>query len=468
MTGWLAGRRSLYWRTIAILSVVMGLAAAALAVAARYHARRAADDAYDRLLIGAALQMAESLSVHEGVVWVDPPSSAFETLALAPRDSIFYKITDAGGTVLTGYADLPAIRGRPAPVRASPVVGDGRYLDMPIRLAAVGRFLTDAAEPGWAQVLVGQTRRARTALAQDLAGKALWLLAAMMALAFLGVLLAVRLALAPLRAIERTLQGRDPRDLAPLEVETPQEIATLVGAINFFMDRLSRRIRLMERFIADAAHQIRTPLTALASQVDMLANADEAHRAQHERRVRERTAQLGRLTNQLLNHAMVIHRAEAAPLAPVDLSRLAREVLLNAVPASFGRDVAIGWEAPPGPVLVRGDEVSLREALSNLLHNALAHGARSALEIELSVEGAEALVAVADDGPGIPEAGWEKAKQPFSSQSEKGSGLGLAIVNDVVRAHGGSLDFERRPPGFAVVIRLPLAEPEAGSEARPA
>jgi two-component system sensor histidine kinase TctE len=216
----------------------------------------------------------------------------------------------------------------------------------------------------------------------------------------------------------------------------------------------------MERFIADAAHQIRTPLTALASQVDLLASAGEQDREQHQRRVQERTAQLSRLTNQLLNHAMVIHRAEVVSFGKVDLCRLAGEALIHAVPLSVDRDILIGLDAPPHPVHIQGDEVSLREALSNLLHNAVKHGACSRLDIELSENDAWAVLAVIDDGPGIPQAEWEQAKLPFYSSADTGSGLGLAIVNDVVKGHGGRLEFECRGGSFAAIIYLPRHRPD--------
>jgi two-component system sensor histidine kinase TctE len=448
---------SLYWRTIGVITVVMSLAAAALGAAAWYYARLAADDAYDRLLIGAALQIAEGIYIHEGVVGVDPPIATFETLALAPNDRIFYKVTDPGGRVLTGYDDFePAAPGKLT--KTEPFVIDGEHLGLGLRVAVVGRYIADIASPGWAQVVLGQTREARLELARDLTAKALILLLAMMALAFVGVLFAVRYALAPLARIELALRSRDPKDLNPLRVETPQEIEALVSSINHFMSRLAGRTAVMQRFIADATHQIRTPLTALASQVEMLATADDRLHDQHLARVRERTSELGRLTNQLLNHAMVIHRAEVVRLEPLDLGALARQVLVNAIPLSLERDVAVAFEDPPGPVYVAGDEVSLREALSNLVHNALKYGAQTRLEMRVCAEGTCGVVCVIDDGPGIPVSEWQRVTQPFHRQSGTGSGLGLAIVSDVVRAHGGELEFrERSHDGFAVIIRLPYA-----------
>jgi two-component system, OmpR family, sensor histidine kinase TctE len=439
----------------------MSVAAIALGAAAWSYARLAADDAYDRLLIGAALQIAGSIYIQDGIVGVDPPIATFETLALAPNDRIFYKVTDPDGKVLTGYDDFE-LEGLGKLAKSETMIADGEHLGMPLRVAIARRYIADTASPGYARVILGQTREARFELARDLTTKALLLLAAMMALGFIGVLFAMRYALAPLARIEGALRSRDPKDFNPRQVETPQEIEALVAAINHFMSRLAGRIALMQRFIADATHQIRTPLTALASQVDMLA-ADGPHNQRLER-VRERTSELGRLTNQLLNHAMVIHRADVVRLEPLELNALGRQVLMSAVPLSLRRDVAVAFHESPAPVWVEGDAVSLREALSNLIHNALKHGAESKLEVQIGADDKWGIISVIDDGPGIPVAEWQRVMEPFHSSGGTGSGLGLTIVSDVVRAHGGALAFrERSHDGFAVVIRLRRAQEGAAA-----
>ncbi|HEX2134467.1 MAG TPA: sensor histidine kinase [Microvirga sp.] len=444
---------SLYFRIIVVLAVIFGAGAVALGTAAWFYARIAADEAYDRLLVGAALQIAESIYAQEGAVSVDPPVSAFETLSLSINDRIFYKVTDPRGAVLTGYEDLRSVPNPRAP--DEPAISDGEYRGFPVRIAVVGRLISDPAVAGWALVTLAQTREARRELAGDLTQKASLLVLAMTALAFAGVLFAVRRALEPLVRIEREIRSRDPNDLKPLDVETPREIQVLVSTINRFMDRLNGRIALMQRFIADAAHQIRTPLAGLASQLDLLSTDTPARREQHLERVKERTSELGRLTNQLLSHAMIIHRAEAAQFEEIDLVGLARQTLVSAVPLSLDREVDISFDAPSHPVRIRGDAVSLREALSNLIHNALKHGAETRLEVRVLAEGDGAVVEVVDDGPGIPPSEWQRVREPFHTKSTTGSGLGLAIAGDVVRAHGGELCFrERSEEGFAVILRF--------------
>jgi two-component system sensor histidine kinase TctE len=449
--------RSLYSRIILVIGAIFGAGTIALGAAAWFYARIAADDAYDRLLVGAAFQIAESIYAQEGIVSVDPPVSAFETLSLSSSDRIFYKVLDPSGSVLTGYEDLASVQ--PPVAAEEPMISDGVYKGFPVRIAVVGRHIFDIFDPtasGWANVIVAQTREARTSLARDLTVKALLLVLAMTGLAFIGVLFAIRRALEPLARIERELQSRDPKDLNPLDLETPREIQALVSTINRFMDRLAGRIALMQRFIADAAHQIRTPLAGLASQVDLLSQEVRPERREQQlERVRERTSELGRLTNQLLSHAMVIHRAEVANFEPVELVALARQTLMSAVPLALDRDVDISFEEPPDPVFIFGDAVSIREALSNLIHNALKHGADTRLEVRVLADQDAAVIEVIDDGPGIPASEWQRVREPFHTKSSTGSGLGLAIAGDVVRAHGGEFRFrERSDDGFAVILRF--------------
>jgi two-component system sensor histidine kinase TctE len=219
-----------------VLAVIFSAGTIALVAAAWLYARIAADEAYDRLLVGAALQIAESIHAQEGIISVDLPMSAFETLSLSNNDRIFYKVTDTRGGFLTGYEDLlPAQR---SPASSGPTVLDGEYRGFPVRVVMVGRFISDAALGGWAQVTLAQTREARGELAGDLTQKASLLALAMTGLAFAGALFAIRRALEPLARIEREIRSRDPNDLKPLDVETPPEIQVLVLTINRFMDRL--------------------------------------------------------------------------------------------------------------------------------------------------------------------------------------------------------------------------------------
>lgn len=446
-------RLSLRVRIIVVLSAVLSVGAIVLGFAAWHSASLAAEQAYDRLLSGGVVQIAENVYVQGGVVTLDPPVSAIATLAA--YDFVFYKVVDPRGVVVAGYEDLIS-KADTAEVRTRVVLENGSYQGQPVRVATLAKRIEDPTVEGWATIVLAQTMEARQALARDLMLKALGVIAVMSALALLATGFAIKLALKPLTRIEREIAKRRPDDLRPIEAEPPVEIRNLVQAIDDFMRRLSERMAVMQRFIADAAHQIRTPLAALDAQVEILLGTPASQRKDETvKRIHERAAELGRLTGQLLDHAMVIHRMDAVATTAVDLNQLARGVLAKTVPLSLSREVNIAFIPAEPPPIISGDAVSLREALGNLIDNALKHGAHNQLVVTVGEEQKSAWIEVADDGDGF-SAPPEKLARPFvKGPTSSGSGLGLSIAIEVARAHQGELTISR--DGTMTRIRLGLA-----------
>jgi two-component system, OmpR family, sensor histidine kinase TctE len=445
---------SIFARLIVLVSTLLTIAVVALGTAAWYYAREAANQAFDRLLVGAAYQIAEAVTVQDGTLTVEPPTSAFELLALSERDRIFYRVSDVHGDTLTGDNDLDAIE-LPA-AEPAPVVRDAIFKDVPVRLVRVVRTLSDPVVHGRVEITVAQTTESRAALARELTLRATILVAVMSILALGGTVFAIRYALKPIGRLAAALAERDPHDVSPVTVDTPRELRPFVAAINIFIARLKARMDLMQQFIADAAHQIRTPLTALNAQIELLSHRlDDPQSQQHLSRMQVRTTQLSRFVNQLLSHAMVRHRAGAVPLGRIDIAATVRRALREAMPETLGRDVLTTLELPRGPVEITGDAVNLKEAVKNIVDNALRHGAPTRLALRLR-ESADAVeIEIEDDGPGIPKDTWNEVVRRFGSPSPTGSGLGFAIAADVAAAHGGGLRFrERDESGFAVVLRI--------------
>jgi two-component system sensor histidine kinase TctE len=467
-------RTSLYARVTIMLAALLIAGALSIGIAAWRYAIVAADEAYDRLLSGAAFQMAESIRIEDGKLVVDPPVSAFDTLGLSSGDRIFYRVTDPRGTLLTGYEAL-RLPGQVSPSSTEPILGNAVFSQEPVRWVSVGRYITEPNLEGWASIIVAQTRGARDLLAFDLTLKAFVILAIMSVLALAMVMLTVRAALAPLHAIGEAIDRRAYSDLTPLSLEVPREIAPLVAGLNHFMRRLADRLAILKRFIADAAHQIRTPLAALSSQVELLTHENDPERQQRNaKRLQELTDRLGRLVNQLLDHAMVIHRSESVAGGPVDLVALTRSALRDAVPISAEEShLDVMLELQPDNISIIGDAISLREALVNLINNAVIHGGGRTLLVRVLQEQSATRIEVVDDGPGIPPDRWEHMLEPFQSGTQipgqdrdrRGSGLGLAIVQDVAKAHHGEIRFEQRKGvGFVAALILPRSSSaEAGT-----
>ncbi|WP_116134929.1 sensor histidine kinase [Trinickia diaoshuihuensis] len=452
--------KTLFGRTLLFIALIVVSGAVALAVIARYYAGVASQRAYDQLLAGATIQVAEDLYVQGGVLALNLPVAALSTLSR--YDLVYYKVVDSRGIVVAGYADLPSPASNVA-ARNGPQFADAAYQGQPVRTASLARYLPEEHVPGWAVVTVAQTTHARRQLTNDMSFK-VWTLILLMSILAIGASgLAIRRGLRPLARIETIIAARDPADLRPVAADTPSEINAIVGAINGLIGRLAERMTAMQRFIADAAHQMRTPLARLDAQIELLGDEhDPARLATRLDALRTTCSDVGRLTGQLLNHAMVTHRTQAVPLQPVDLVALAKEVLGRAIPLADERDVTVAFDTDTREATIAGDPIGLQEALSNVLHNALLHGKADEIVVSVAATGAPVTLTVTDNGPGIPPEHWEAALRPFErlgqddSARRTGSGLGLAIVQEVVKAHGGAIRFAFPPGGgFAVILAFP-------------
>ena len=466
-------RRRLFIRLLGVLAVLSGC----LFLFVDAYARRAADAAFDRLLAASALSIADTVRVQDGRFLVDLPYSSLSILAQGGgeeqgggRDRLFYRIVAPDGSPVTGYDDLPVTAKSGASVR--PQFADATYRDARVRVATLDRFVAQPGLAGWVTIAVAQTREERQALARDILANAfLPIVFAMMAVAAL-VWFGIRQALAPLGLLERALRDRHARDLSPIAMPPPQEVSQLVHAINQLMDRLKANLDTMQTFLADAAHQIRTPLASLRLQAELAADEDDpAALRRIAQRVHRNAVEASQLTSQLLNHAMVMHRSEALNPEDVDVGALLEQVIQRARPVAGETPIRLEVDPAAESGLVPGDAVSLREALTNLVDNAVKYagavkhdGSGGAIDVSLTRRPGDSglRIEVADHGPGIPDA--EKATvltrfgRGSSAAGVAGSGLGLAIVHSVAEAHGAALSLLDRPGGGLVArIDFPAA-----------
>jgi len=448
---------SLTVRLAMAVALILGASSAVLTLAALSYGHQAAREAYDRLLIGAAGQIAASMSIRAGKLVVDIPVPAFELLALAEEDRVVYRVVGQDGTTITGYDVVP-----PPPSGEGDIVFyAAEFGGEPVRLVSVRRRFAERAFSGSVDVVVGQTTRARDALARDITKSALIVLgAAGLGMAGLAVF-AIYSALRPLRQIERGLRARDPQDLTPLDVAVPREIGAIVGAINSFMARLGQQMSVMRSLIADASHQLRTPVAALRAQAELAAGETDPERLRGIlARIHRRAVGLSRLTDQLLSHALIIHRADAAPREIVDLRLAAIRTVEDSDQAVAPGASVLKLDLPEDPVWVCGDTLSLTEACKNLVNNALRHGAPP-VTVAVERAGAAAAIRVRDRGAGMPQEQWDDAGQRFSRTAgiaPDRAGLGLAIIGAVARAHSGTLRFGRTGAGeFEASLILPAA-----------
>jgi two-component system sensor histidine kinase TctE len=418
------------------------------------------NEAYDRTLLGSALAMAERVSVDRGELSVDLPYAALQMLESGAQDRIFYRISSTGDARLTtGYDDLPP---PPAlPKNDAPLFYDARYLGEPIRLVALLKPLYDAKDAPL-MVQVGETMAAREALARriliDSAAPQLALIGA----AALLVVFGVRRGLEPLRRLRREVQARGDSDLTPIDASgVPREVAPLIEAINLHAERQREMTEAQRRFIADASHQLKTPLTVLKTQAALaLAQADAQAMRGIVRQMHNSTDVTARVIQQLLALAKSEPGLEL-PAERADLVEIARAATFELLPQALKKSVELGFDAD-GAAPVEGQPLLLRELVANLVDNAVRY-ARGGGNVAVSVrrtDDASVQLVVEDDGPGIAPAEREKVFERFyraGGASSEGSGLGLAIVRQIAERHRATIriDAGAGGAGTRVTVRMP-------------
>lgn len=442
-----------------LLLALLALASASIALYFFLHtyAHSAAERAFDRLLGASALTIAGSVQIGDDGITVEPPFSA---LAMLPgSERVFYQALNNSGQVITGYTDLaPDLA---LAQSAEPRFAYDEYHDDPLRVATVGRLVSASQYAGWVTVRVAETLGARESLADEMLKRSLWPLLLVAALALALLWFGIQRAFVPLALLERELRHREPDDLVPLRTPVPREVRRLTEALNGFMQRLGTVMDSMNMLVADAAHQVRTPLASLRAQAEVaLEESDPQRLRERVARIHQNATHASHLINQLLMDATISHRLGRGERVQVGVAQVINETRRRIGPLDAQR-LHIDIAASLRRARVMGDRVALREMLRNLVDNALRYGAEGTVDIVVTRASADRLaLIVSDRGPGIADADKERVQQRFERgpTALSGSGLGLAIARAVARAHGGQLCLQDRPGGgLQVRVELPLA-----------
>lgn len=437
----------------------------------------AINTAYDRTLLASAKVIGEQLDVDGyddvAVLRATVPYSALEAFEADNRSRMYYRVSNLHGELVSGFADLPAWRGElpPKPPYAALVdFYDARFRDMDVRVAVLLQPVASPRGRGMAVVQVAETLELRRTLARQILLDTLWRQGLLVAVIALVVLAVVQGATRPVRELSSRLRARAEGDLTPLEApDAPRELLPLVEATNGVMARLSQLLGNQKRFVRDTAHQLRTPLAVLKTQVQSALRGDvEPRQALQEigGTVERATA----LANQMLSLAKVEQLRQQADAPVTDLATVVRRIALELSPLVAEKDLDFELAVVPSPV--RAHEWMLSELTRNLLHNAIRHAPRgAALSVRVVADERSAALTVADGGPGIDAALRARLFQPFSAGDlRSGSGLGLAICQEIARALGGSISLDNRERhgrvmGLDATVRVPLATMEADGQA---
>jgi len=440
----------------------LGLVAALDAWATYRSAQETATIVQERMLLGAARVIGEQVHLEEGVVQVVIPPAALELFASPSRDRVFYRASGEKGVLLSGYYDLALPPRLPRAEEA--VYFDTMERDRPVHVVGFAQPVFAAPERGSVLIEVAQTLEGRDRLAREIWGMSITRQFALLVL--VGVLLWFGLGrgMAPLLKLRDRVLERRPGSVDRLdESAVPAELRPLVIAVNDYAQRLDRHMSAHSRFIADASHQLRTPLTLLNTQVVYALRHDEPATREEALRAIHGSVQHGvRLVQQLLSWTMAeAAEAKTPALAPVDLSAIVRRVLEAHALTAQQRGIDLGFRDTGESAVLLGQAQLLGELVANLVDNALRYTPRGGV-VTAAIAWSEGALTlrVEDNGPGIPEAERERVFERFHrlhDSASDGCGLGLAIVREIARSHGARVQLAAPPSGSGLLVEVRFA-----------
>ncbi|MEI6317917.1 MAG: sensor histidine kinase [Pseudomonadota bacterium] len=453
--------RSLRQQLLTWLVVPLALLLVAGTMFSYWVALRSATITYDRALLDPALALAEHVDSESGSTVLDLPKVAQDVLRIDSYDRIYFSVSRLNGELLAGQPEMPP----PPPVVP---VGHRTFYYGTVNAERVRIAALYVPQPNGPVVIqVAETMVKRNRLTREiLIGETvpdLMIATMAMVLVWLGILRS----LAPLERLRTEIAQRSARDLRPLDGSyAPSEVRPLVGTLNKLLGDLHDALDAQQRFTANAAHQLRTPLAGLQTQVELALRqpaSESMLRSLHQ--LRSATVRAAHLANQLL----ALSRAEPGGRRPdalrtIDLRSIAQDAASIWVPRALPKDLDLGFELAPAPTV--GDARLLRDLLDNLIENAIRYTpAGGSITVRTAVEDDAAVLSVVDDGPGIPPDQREQVFQRFyrvPGAIGDGSGLGLAIVQEIVNAHQARVTIEDGPEGRGTLIRVCFAKAPPG------
>lgn len=431
----------------------------------------AANVAYDRTLLTSARVIAENLGARDGRVFLAIPYAVTELLESDIKGRIFYRVTAPDGAFVAGWDDLPAA---PAKAELAPQYAtlvkfyEVAYEGRPIRAAELLQPLIEGGVNGIVKIQVAETFESRQALTRSILLGSLLRQGAMIVLVALTAVWVIHRALRPFDRFRRALSQREREDFEPFDPGTVhREVRPLVAALNAHMGRLGRLIETRKRFIANAAHQLRTPLAVLKTQTAFAQGPIGTEEAQEVIGAMSRTVDdASRLADQLLALSRAEHGLHLGQPQTFELLPLVRDVCLQMYGRAREHGIDLGLECAldNAATRMRGDAALMQELLVNLIDNAVRYGRDGQVVTVLlshNEDGTRLRLAVRDHGPGIPAEHRERVLERFyrvPDQQVPGSGLGLAIVREIALQHGASVRLSESPGGgLTVTIELPRA-----------
>jgi two-component system sensor histidine kinase TctE len=444
------------------------------AVAAYWASQRFVNLAYDRALHEIAREIVLHVKPGPERPRLELSETAANILLMDAQDRLFFRVDGADGTMLGGDAQLPAPSSRPR-ANGEPRFYEDRLRGEPVRMISAQMPINETANAPVVHVQVAETLNKRSRLAWEMVANVVLPQLLLIVMATVVVWLGVSRGLEPLQRLRRAVSNRSHLDLSPIAThDVPGEVRPVVDEVNDLMARLGKTFDFQNRFVADAAHQLKTPVSGLKAQIELALRESDPERVRHSLAQLYISAdRLSRLVRQLLSLARNEPGAlDTVELQPLDLNAFALETSMDWVPTAIKRNIDLGFEGLEQPLTIAADRDRLRELINNLIDNAIRYsheGGRVTVQAARTPDG-HCKLAISDDGPSIPVAERARIFERFHrllGTQEDGSGLGLAIVSEIATLHGARITLEEDADGvgntFSVFFRLRDEAPEAAS-----
>jgi two-component system sensor histidine kinase TctE len=417
-----------------------------------------ANHPYDLVLLERARMVAEQMKLGSGQERLDFKPVLPDGSDPGISDQVFYTVSDSDGEKIAGNANLS----RPLSYRrgkTGPLFNNGEHEGEKTRIVSLVYPSSSGGKP--LQLHLSETTHQRQALIRGIFAYIVIPQLLLILIAAGVVWYGLKQGLMPLERLRREVAMRRRDDLSRLdETKAPAEVRPLIDAVNDLLERLKQAMRAQKRFIADAAHQLRTPLAGLKTQVELALREHDTERKQHT---------LGQLlisakrNTHLVNQLLALARNEPDgqgdyTFAQLELNQLAQECTMHWVSLALEKNIDLGFEGVSPNVPVRGDATSLTEMLGNLIDNAIRYtqtGGHVTVRVSTTQDGA--ILRVEDNGVGIEPQYRERIFERFYrilGSGQSGSGLGLAIVAEVAKRHGATITLDRGHDGIGTLISI--------------
>jgi len=431
---------------------------------------------FDRALEFNLQALTQFVVMRGDVIQFDLTAQARDLLRADDTDTVYYQVKLGSGPLISGELEFPAppLDGLPLPAPGTVLLRDDVVRGDDVRVAYTW-ISRGGLDPEGAQLVlmqVAETRGKRSQLATEIIKGVMVPQFVILPLAVLLVWLALVHGIRPLSELEQRIRARKSDDLSPIEDKViPQEVAPLVSSINDLLTRLTGSLTTQKRFLADAAHQLKTPLAGLRMQADMALQAQKPEDVRNSlQQITKAAVRATHTVNQLLALARVETTGRALPMVPVDMADVITDVVEASVPRALEKRIDLGYEGPsrvPADCMLEGNRTLLGEMVQNLVDNAINYtpsGGMVTVRLLTDRFSGVVVLQVEDNGPGIPEGERHMVLQPFYralGTNVDGSGLGLAIVQEIAQQHGAVVEMEDTHSGrvgargLRVVVRFP-------------